>query len=128
MLDLQEINDTIKELENASTTFDNCMKLANLYIVREHLNVDYRPSTADDNGIEQAVVKEYSDILPAYTDFCKTKRRYQLNEIAMQPVLRQLHHVCSEIVEFIEGLYNNTDTPEERQQITQMISQLKDMY
>ena len=36
MLNIAEIENTIQELENGNTTFDSCIKLASLYIVREH--------------------------------------------------------------------------------------------
>lgn len=37
MLNLREIEQAIKELENSSTTYNNCMKLASLYIIRDEL-------------------------------------------------------------------------------------------
>ena len=33
MLNIEEINNTIEKLENEETTYSNCSKLANLYIV-----------------------------------------------------------------------------------------------
>ena len=38
MISLKEIEKTITELENGETSFSNCEKLANLYIVYDHLN------------------------------------------------------------------------------------------
>ena len=35
MLNLHEIEEAIKELEMGSTTYNNCMKLASLYIIRD---------------------------------------------------------------------------------------------
>lgn len=37
MLSLHEIEEAIRELENGSATYNNCMKLASLYIVRDQL-------------------------------------------------------------------------------------------
>ncbi len=38
MVDINEINEEIKKLENSDcTTYSLCQKLASLYIVREHL-------------------------------------------------------------------------------------------
>lgn len=37
MLNLREIEQAIKDLENSPTTYNNCMKLASLYIVRDTL-------------------------------------------------------------------------------------------
>lgn len=37
MININEINEAIENFENkSSTTYDNCMKLAALYIVRDH--------------------------------------------------------------------------------------------
>ena len=37
MLNLREVEEAIRELENSSSTYNNCMKLASLYIVRDEL-------------------------------------------------------------------------------------------
>lgn len=37
MLNLHEVEEAIRELENGSATYNNCMKLASLYIVRDEL-------------------------------------------------------------------------------------------
>ena len=37
MLSLREVEDAIRQLENGSATYNNCMKLASLYIVRDEL-------------------------------------------------------------------------------------------
>lgn len=37
MLNLHEIESAIKELENGSATYNNCMKLASLYIIRDEM-------------------------------------------------------------------------------------------
>ena len=37
MIDLREIEKTIAELKQGKTTFENCERLASLYIVRDHL-------------------------------------------------------------------------------------------
>ena len=37
MLNLREVEEAIRELENGSATYNNCMKLASLYIVRDEL-------------------------------------------------------------------------------------------
>lgn len=37
MLNLREIEQAIRQLENSPTTYNNCMKLASLYIVRDEL-------------------------------------------------------------------------------------------
>ncbi len=37
MLNLREIEEAIKQLEMGSTTYNNCMKLASLYIIRDEM-------------------------------------------------------------------------------------------
>ncbi len=37
MLNVHEVESAIRELENGSATYNNCMKLASLYIVRDEL-------------------------------------------------------------------------------------------
>lgn len=115
MLNIDEINNTIEELENASTTFDTCSKLASLYIVREFYkkpeNRNGRENTAD---VNRDVVKELNDILPQYRQYCEIKRKYQLNELPQEPVIKEMKQVCQELQEFVQTLYSNTDLPEER--------------
>ena len=103
MIDLEEINNTIEELENQPLTFDLCQKLASLYIVRE-----YNADTSD------VVIEEYSDILPSYNKFCEVKRRYQLSEISEDAIYPSLELLCSEISEFLHILYSSTDSQKER--------------
>ena len=114
-MNLEEINNTIEALENSSTTFGNCEKLASLYICRDHL------ATAD---VEPTVEQEYNDILPQYRQYCNVKRRYQLHEITEEPVISAMMNVCTEIKEFIQILYSNTDMDNERIQIHNMLEEL----
>jgi len=37
MISLREVEDTIRDLENGAATYNNCMKLASLYIIRDEL-------------------------------------------------------------------------------------------
>lgn len=37
MLSLREVEEAIRDLENSSATYNNCMKLASLYVVRDEL-------------------------------------------------------------------------------------------
>ena len=118
-MNLEEINNTIEALENSSTTFGNCEKLASLYICRQHM------ATPDSNP---QVEQEYSDILPQYRNYCTIKRRYQLHEITDEPVISSMMRVCTEIKEFIQVLYSNTDTENERIQIHNMLMELSSIY
>lgn len=115
MLDMQEIDNTIEQLENGTTTFDNCLKLASLYIVREHLKdanltAVHHPETGDNDE----VVKELNDIFPQYHEYIETKRMYQLKQTTEEAVLQKLGYVCKELEEFVSTLYSSTESPEER--------------
>lgn len=48
-MNLKEIHHAICELEDGATTFSNCAKLADLYIVRENFKKEYK-DTAAANG------------------------------------------------------------------------------
>ena len=111
-MDIKDINRTIQELKEDSTTFENCERLAHLYIVREHLFTD-------------EVQKEFDDILPQYIKYTKMKRKYQLGEISEQAIEKQIKSVCKEISEFIHILYTSTDMPSEREMIKSMINGLQ---
>ena len=113
MLNIDEINNTIAELETGNTTFDACIKLAALYTVREHFKADDK------------VVEEYMDILPQYREYSSVKRKYQLGEVTEALVEKQASLVCQEISEFIHTLYTSTDMPSEREMIKSMISGLQ---
>lgn len=114
MLNLNDINETIKDLEtNASTTFDTCNKLASLYIVRNNMQ-----NVVDDTE------KELSDILPRYKSYCEIKKDYQLGRTTEQAVYKAMDEVGREIKEFIHILYSNTDTKAERQILKETINEL----
>ena len=115
MLNIDEINNTIAELEAGNTTFDACMKLSALYTVREHLNAD------------DEVVDEYNDIPPQYREYASIKRKYQLGEVTEASVEKQTKLVCKEITEFINTLYSSTDMPLEREMIKGMIIGLQNL-
>lgn len=112
MIDLEEIDNTIKELESQKLTFDVCQKLANLHTVRQYYQTD------------DEVVEEYNDILPSYQKFCEVKRKYQLSEIPEKFVYEQLELLCSEVSEFLKTLYYNTDTQKERDIIEEMLKNI----
>ncbi len=37
MINPREVEEAIRELEGSSATYNNCMKLASLYIIRDHM-------------------------------------------------------------------------------------------
>ena len=114
---MEEINNTIENLENSSTTFDNCMKLASLYIVR----TEHQKAITD---VGKQVESELNDILPQYRLYCQVKRKYQLHELPDTSVQLAMKDVCREIQEFIHTLYSSTDMPEERELIKNLINNL----
>ena len=111
MLKLDQINNTIEELEHADTTFDTCFKLASLYIVKEHFEQGLK-TTVDDTP--EVVEEELNDILPSYRRYCDVKRNWQLHNADKSHVLSEMEKVCQEIQEFIEALYSSTNMVEER--------------
>ena len=60
MINLREVEDTIRDLENGSATYNNCMKLASLYIIRDEMkkkegqyyNYTYKPMMYTDHSDE----------------------------------------------------------------------------
>ena len=115
MLDLEEISNTIEELESGTTTFDNCIKLASLYIVRENLNnVNLTANFNESSVVNDEVVKELNDIFPQYHEYVETKRMYQLKQTTHEAVVEKLGYVCKELEEFVNVLYSSTESPEER--------------
>ena len=112
MLDMVEILDTIKELENGSTTFDNCSKLASLYIIK-------------DKFIKDKVEEELNDILPTYRRYVTVKRNYQLQETTKENVLLHLKSVCDELSEFLLTLYRCTDFEQERTLIRNLFKEVE---
>lgn len=110
-MNITDINRTIAELEEDSTTFENCEKLASLYIVRDKFN------TSD----------ELDDILPQYRKYTDMKRRYQLGEVSEKTVEKQTKIVCREISEFLHQFYSSTDLPEERNIFKSMINALQNI-
>jgi len=123
-MNIEEINNTIEELENGSTTFDSCLKLASLYIVKEHIS---HTNLNEFDGIPD-VIKEYNDILPQYTEYCDIKTQYQLGKVSQEYVIQSMKNVCTEIHEFIDTLYNNTDTQEERELITATLNTICEQF
>lgn len=49
MLNLHEIEEAIRELENSSMTYNSCMKLASLYVIRDELRKEGQYSRSNYN-------------------------------------------------------------------------------
>lgn len=117
MLNLVEIQNTIKELESGETTFATCQKLASLYIVRNF----YSPQ--DSEKIEE-VSTEIDDILPAYQQYCEVKRQFQLQRLPDTSVIAAMRNVCTELRDLVLIIYSNSDMENERQQLRDLLINL----
>lgn len=113
MIDLEEVNNTITELQNGQTTFDSCQKLASLFIVRNYL-------AGNDN-----VLSEYHDILPSYSKYVECKRNYQLNLDSLEHVENAFKTLLQEIYEFLDILYISSENTQERASIMSVIERFK---
>lgn len=113
-MNLREIEDTIEELENGDTTYDNCIKLSALYSVRDNLKSDTR--------------KELDDVLPLFKMYVAVKTKYQLGELPQASLSLAMHDLCKEVREFIETLYKNTELKEERETIKDMLTKLSEAF
>lgn len=117
-MNIEDVESTIVKLENEDTTFENCEKLASLYIVR-----DYYLKSLKQAGNEAE--HELNDILPQYKKYVELKRRYQMSEISEKPIENSIKAVCKEISEFIKIMYQCTDMPIEREYIKKMLNNLQ---
>lgn len=114
-MDIKAIEDNIKELENGITNVDNVQELANLYIVRDNLL----------KQVTSPVEKELNDILPAFSQYCATKREYQLNRVSEEAVTHDMQLFCQELKEFILMVHSGTDFYKERKILTSTLSSLQ---
>ena len=116
-MNIEEIQNEIKTLENDATTFSNVSKLASLYIVNERLQ----------NGaqtIVDGIQRELNDILPAYKKYVEIKREFQLKNADKTALIDSIQLVCKELQEFISTLYNNTECEECRNLISKTLKSL----
>lgn len=126
MLDIELIEDTIEELEQDATSFENCEKLSYLYICRDnYYNRFMKRIDTSESKSERNTQQELNDLLPAYNKYVETKRRYQQYEVVEQMLIYSMDNLCSEIVEFIASLYHNTESTAERQLILDMIENIR---
>lgn len=128
MIDIYQIEDTIKEIERKDplSLFD-CQNLASLYTVKDFYlkNSNFGNSF---NNSENSVQTELNDILPQYKNYCDVKRQYQMGQVSEKAVIQSMDYVCREIKQFLKVLYSSTDTPVEREKIKQMIIDLQGTF
>ena len=121
-MNIEEIEDRIYDLEYESTTYENTVELASLYIIQDNL------LRMENRRVVDGVSKELDDILPAYTKYCEVKRKYQLHELTEEAVTEGLQRVCTEIEELITTIYSGTDMGKERRLLCKMLSKLHNKY
>lgn len=126
MLDYELIEDTIDELEQEPTSFENCEKLASLYICRMmHKNANMSKIDTSESVSYNNEHSELADILPAYLKYIETKKRYQQYEVVDKMLIYAMDNLCKEIIDFISDLYHNTETEAERVLIVEMINNMR---
>lgn len=113
MINLREIQETIRELEDRDSSFQNCERLAALYTIIDH-----------HKDVSSPVIQEYSEILPSYQLYCKVKRKHELNELNDEAVKVAAKTLCGEIKDFLMVLYGNTSTEMEREELRKMLNSL----
>lgn len=125
-MNIDEIRSAIVELENSDTTYENCRKLASLYIVdriyqertENALERKITQLTAND---ERDTEKELNDLFPSYQKYAETKRKYCLGQLPESLLQKDMLNLCEEISEFLHILYINTYTDKEREAIKTII-------
>lgn len=121
MLDLELIDETLDDLLDAPTTFENCEKIAHLYVSRlfaeSVLNRTLEGS--------ESVLNELHDILPSYNKYVDAKTRYQRFEVTDKLLIVSMQNLCDEIIDFVSALYQNTELKEERIIIENMVNELR---
>ena len=116
-MDINTINNLIKDTENSETTLSNIRNLSALYNVRNIL-LNNKEET------QTQTETELKDILPSYLGYINIKRKYQLHKTTNDNVIIAMKALCTEIKEFIQTLYSSTDTPQERDIIKEMIKEM----
>lgn len=109
-MDIRNISETIEELENSDTTYENCMKLASLYIVMDKFKSDTET--------------KLNDLTPQYRMYTAVKHEVDIGKLSMDDLMFAVKSICSSIEDFVNALFNNTSYNEEKLIIRDMISNL----
>lgn len=121
MLDMELIEDSIVELEQDATSYENCIRLASLYICRE-INKNRNMSVLDTSN---DVSHDSNDLFSTYNKYIDAKMRYQQYEVVDKMLIYAMSNLCHELTDFISNLYHNTETTAERALIVEMINNLR---
>ncbi len=92
MLNLEEIDNTIEELESGDTTFSVCDKLASLYIVKEHM------TKAKDLVPESNIDEQIEDIQALFVNYMSNRTSENLEKMlsTIYNMISELYHTCSD--------------------------------
>lgn len=117
-MNLTDVEETIKTLENSDNSLHNARNLASLYIIQDRMKS--RAQAKMDN-----VESELQDVLPQYKEYKDIKKKFQMRLLPQTAVQRSMKVLCTEIKEFLLILYNNSDMQEERDCIQDMLKEVK---
>lgn len=70
------------------------------------------------------IAKETKDILPAYFTYIETKRKFQTKDTTKEKMLDSFKTLSDELKDLFRLIYRNTDTPEEREILNELISKI----
>ena len=118
---MELIEDSIAELEQDATSYENCIRLASLYICRE-INKNRNMSALDTS---KDVSHDSNDLFSTYNKYIDAKMRYQQYEVVDKMLIYAMSNLCHESTDFISNLYHNTETTAERALIVEMINNLR---
>ena len=120
-MDINIICDAIEELEQSDTTVENVQKLSDLYICRDNL---IKSHTNENTPIK----REINEILPSYTQYCQSKRNFQLGEGSEECMLNDLSLLCCEIKDLYISLYSSSVSHKERKILKSCYSNISLIY
>ena len=111
----------IKEMKSKEPNAQNMRDVAllELWLVSKESEGNLSPTIKSSH-----IAKETRDILPAYFDYVEAKRKYQLKEATKEKVIDSLKTLSEELKDLIRVIYRNTDTPEERNLLSQALQQI----
>lgn len=117
MIDERELNQAIDECIKNPHNAQVCQQLASFLIIRSFL------FPKDE---EQTTQYSYADesVLPAYDDFVNAKWLFQKGEGSKDKLIKTLNALLRQIQDLIKNLYSNSNTPEERAAITEVIEKM----
>lgn len=110
----------IGEMRNREPSAQNMRDIAllELWLVSKDVEGKVAPEIATPQS-----AKETKDILPSYSIYVETKRKFQLKEATQEKLIYTLKSLSEELKELIKSIYRNTETQEERNIIKDILNQ-----